>query len=189
VSRAQILFRQAALELEAGNVPEAERTLAKPIALLESALGPHPDRLHWKLALARAVWLRSELHHRANRQTEALADARRAVELLEPAVVEGSGYLYELAAFQTAYRGLALELSATGAKHLPEIQTIVESLNKATSSGFDDVARLRKDPRLKLLRERQNGEFERIVAAALAASQPASSSERPKNEAPSSPLH
>ncbi len=184
VSRGQILFRQAALHLEAGNAKEAESMLASAITPLESVTASHPQRLQWKLALAQAISMRSELHRRANRPTEALADARRAVELLEPAVVEGSGYLYELAAFQTTYRGLALDLSATGAKHLPEVQTIVDSLNKATSSGFDDVARLRKDPRLKLLRERQNTEFERIVAAAVAASQPANSSEQPKSGNP-----
>jgi hypothetical protein len=121
--------------------------------------------------------VRSELHHRANRPAQALADARRAVELLEPAVVEGSGYLFELGAFQTAYRGLAIELNAASGLQdaPPELKTCLDTLNKAVAGGFDDVVRLRKDPRLKLLRERQNGEFERIVAAAVAAGQAANS--------------
>ena len=182
VSRAEVLFRQAALQLAAGNIAEAEPTLERAISPLEAQTAAHPERLHWKLALAQAISLRSEIHHRANRQAQALADARRAVELLAPTVVEGSGYLYELGAFQTAYRGLAIQLNAaSGTQNAPpELATCLDTLNKAVTAGFDDVVKLRKDPRLKLLRERQNGEFERIVAAAAAAASQATNSEAAK---------
>ena len=126
--------------------------------------------MHWKLALARAVSLRGELHRRAGRGTQALADARRAVELVGPTVVEGSGYLYELGAFQTAHRDLADQLGTPAGKDAPpDLATCLGTLNKAVSAGFDDIARLRDDPRLKPLRERMKPEFDRLVADALAA--------------------
>ncbi len=181
-TRAEVLFRQAALQAEAGNFTEAESTLERAIAQWESETASHPQRLHWKLALARAVSLRSELHHRANRQTQALADARRAVELVEPTIVEGPGYLYELGAFQTAYRDLALELGISPGKDAPpELRTCLDTLSRAVSAGFDNAAALRQDPRLKLLRERMKPEFERLVESAVAAAKaplPAETSSR-----------
>ena len=118
-TRAELLFRQATLLAEAGNVAEAESTLGRAITAMESEAASHPRRLHWKLGLARAVSLRGELHRQAGRGPEALADVRRAVELVEPTVVEGSGYLYELGAFQAAYIHLAETLGASPGKDGP----------------------------------------------------------------------
>jgi tetratricopeptide (TPR) repeat protein len=168
--RAEILSLQAALHAEAGDLAEAGSTLDRAIAPMEAEVASHPQRLHWKLALARAVSFRGELHRRAGRGTQALADARRAVELVEPTVVEGSGYLYELGAFQAAHRGLADQLGTSAGKDAPpDLATCLGTLNKSVSDGFDDIARLRDDPRLKPLRERMKPEFDRLVAEALAA--------------------
>ena len=65
--------------------------------------------------------------------------------------------------------------AAAGVHDVPEVKACLDTLNKAVRAGFDDSAMLRHDPRLKLRRERQDGEFERIVAAAVAASQAANS--------------
>ena len=57
----------------------------------------------------------------------------------------------------------------TGEDAPPDLRTCLDTLNKAVSGGFDNAARLRQDPRLKVLRERRKPEFERLVAGALAA--------------------
>ena len=169
-TRGQVLLRQAALKAEAGAYAEAQSTLEAAVAPLEAMTTEHPKRHQWKLMLAQAVSLRSELHRRASRGPEALADARRAVEFLEPAIVEGSSYLFELGAFQTAYRDLADKLGTTqGKTAAPDLGTCLDTLNKAVSGGFDDAARLRQDPRLMVLRDRHKPEFDRLVAGASAA--------------------
>ena len=110
--------------------------------------------------------LRSELYDQAEQTKEALVDAGRAVELLEPTISEGSGYLYELGAFQTAYCGLAEKRGVvTPAENAPpDPDTCLSTLRKATGAGFDIVAMLREDPRLKLLRDRRKPAFDRLVA-------------------------
>jgi hypothetical protein len=110
--------------------------------------------------------LRSDLQRRKNRRAEALADARRAVGLVEAAVVEGSGYLFELGANQTAYRHLAETLEVRENDAPPDLETCLVTLKKAVSAGFDDSVRLRHDPRLKLLRDRLKSEFEQLVTSA-----------------------
>jgi tetratricopeptide (TPR) repeat protein len=169
-ARAEVLVRQAALQAEGGDFTESLSTLERAFAALETESASHLQRLHWKLVLARAVALRSDLHRRANRPAQALDDARRAVELVEPTIGEGSGYLYELGAFQTAYHDLALKLGSSQSKFAPpDLQTCLDTLKKAVSAGFDNTARLRKDPRLELLRQRKKAEFDGLVASTTTA--------------------
>ena len=129
------------------------------------------ERLQWKLVLADAVALRSKLHDQAKQSKEALADAQRAVELLEPTIGEGSGYLYELGASQTAYRELAEKLGkVTPAANAPaDLETCVSTLRKAVGAGFDIVSILREDLRLRMLRERRIHDFDRLIDGAVAA--------------------
>jgi tetratricopeptide (TPR) repeat protein len=169
VSRSEVLFQCAQLEAEAGGLHEAESTLRQAIGPLESESAARPERLNRKLVLARAMALRGELHRKGGRVPEALADARRAVELAEPTIVEGSGYLYELGAFQTAYREIAETTKAWTGSRPPELAECFKTLSSAVSAGFDNVHSLRADARLKLLRERASPEFERLVARAESA--------------------
>jgi hypothetical protein len=76
----------------------------------------------------------------------------------------------EMAQDLTAYHDLALKLNAPQANIAPpELKTCLHTLNNAVSAGFDDVARLREDPRLELLRNSHKTDFERLVATASAA--------------------
>ena len=168
--RALVLLRQAGFQAEAGDASGAESTLARAIPPLESETKARPQRLHWKIALARAVSLRGELHQKANRPDQALADARRTVKVVEPTVAEGSSYLYELGAFQTAYRALGEKMRTSGATTAPpDFPACFDTLKKAVSAGFDNVSKLREDPRLEPLRVRLKPEFERLVESARAA--------------------
>jgi hypothetical protein len=83
--------------------------------------------------------------------------------------VEGSGYLYELGAFQTAYRDLAGTLGATPRDlRPPELETCLETLKQSIKRGFANAAKLLQDPRLKRLRDERRSEFELLVSGAAA---------------------
>jgi hypothetical protein len=74
---------------------------------LQALMRDHLERHNYSLTLTRALGLRAEIDLRDGRVDAAMAEARRAVELLEPRSPEGAGYLLELGCFQAAYRALA----------------------------------------------------------------------------------
>ncbi len=169
--RAEVLLLLAALHAQAGELATAQSNLEKACAPLEEMTAEHPERLQWRLSLARAVFLRAELHQTANQATQALFNARRAVQLLEPTIIEGSGYLYELGAFQTAWSNLAETVGTTEARTgAPDLQACLATLKKAVANGFDNGAKLRHDPRLNRLRYERKSDFDQLVASVSAAS-------------------
>ena len=169
--RAEILFRQAAFQAEAGVVAEAETTMHRAIEPMEAddasqprapALEacPGPGRLPPRRApspgQARDPGPRRRPPRRGARSSRPSARA--------PAISTSWGH---------SRRPIATSPISSGPRRgrtlRPICATCLGTLNKAVSAGFDDSARLREDPRLKLLRERMKPEFERLVAGALAA--------------------
>jgi tetratricopeptide (TPR) repeat protein len=164
VTHAEILCQLANFQAEAESPAQPDSVLERAIATLETEVAAFPKRLHWKLALARSLALRGELHQRSGRRTDAIANARRVVELLETTVSEGSGYLYELAAYRTALLALSEHANPQPDRNSsPEFITCLETLTQALKDGFDNTHRLRDDPRLKLLRDRAKPEFDRLI--------------------------
>jgi serine/threonine-protein kinase len=163
-NQAEILLRMARVQLQAGHVPDARESVGRAITGLEAIVRDHAERRNYLLTLARCFALRGDIAFREGRADSGLADARRAVELLEPLAAEGSGYLFELGCFQAAYRAAAEAHPGAKAERVPDPSACLATLNRAIDQGCDNVDALRNDPRLAGLRA--HPDFGRLIERA-----------------------
>jgi hypothetical protein len=129
-------------------------TLAPVIPDLESLILRHPGRPSFRFTLARALAQRSAEAQKQGRIAEAMADARRSVEALEPLIGEGCSYLYELGAMQSLCLALARTYPEARSPKtpIPTDATCLDSLAEAVAGGYDNTYRLEHDPRLQSVR-------------------------------------
>jgi serine/threonine-protein kinase len=168
---AETLLRIARTQLQAGNTLDALESVNLAITNLETLVKNHAERHNYLLTLARCFALRGDLELRDGRADAAVIDAGRAVELLEPLVAEGSGYLFELGCYQAAYCALVAAHPRAKARRACDPSACLATLKKAIDEGCDNVDALRNDARLAGLR--LNPDFNKLIERAEGVAQTA----------------
>jgi serine/threonine protein kinase len=144
----------------------AAAVLAPAIVEFESLLRDHPERPRCRLSLARALALRAQFHRDRGILSDAFADSRRAIELLQALKDEGPGYLYELGAMQAAPVALTKGRTVAESPGLQATDTCLQTLKRCVAEGYDNSFRLQHDSRFDGVKP--DPAFHELVRAAVA---------------------
>ena len=154
-------MRLAELRRRAGSPAEALAGLVRALALLDGIARVRLDDLDIQAKQAAVYAARGRLQADTGAAGEALASARKAVELVESAAKEEPSYRFDLA----RYRAQCGSLVARGTKSPAGPETAeaeryyaaaIQALTEAVAGGFDQAHQLKTDPYLAPLRQRED---------------------------------
>jgi tetratricopeptide (TPR) repeat protein len=130
----------------AGRASEAGPHLESALRALEDLTRAEPENLRWRQGLARAWEATGRMQASSGQSDESRGSARKAVAIARELARAEPVYTYDLA----CSLGLLGRLSPSRADE----DEAVATLRRAMEAGFDDVHRLRTDPRLDHLPSR-----------------------------------
>jgi serine/threonine-protein kinase len=141
----------------AGKLAEAKAAFANAVAIREKLLETSADNLANREALVELLCSQASLEHvDLGQSADAVTHWRRALAVGQAVQKPSADLLYDLACCH------ACLATASTADSRAEIDRALKTLRRAIAAGFDDAEKVRTDPSLASLRERDD--FQKLLA-------------------------
>jgi eukaryotic-like serine/threonine-protein kinase len=139
-----------------GKPAEALAAVERAIAITQKLADADPNVTSWQRDLAVNLGFVGGVHLKAGRTADAVASTHRAVAILRRLPSRTPRDLYNLACCQGELAGLAAAPGSgmTAAEGRAEADQAMEWLRQAVAAGYHNVALMRRDTSLDLLRSR-----------------------------------